>query len=130
MTAFVEEALSLDEYRQAKNQLVETKQELAAKLTLSKESPGKRFEPVIRFIKATKQALFLADDADVVEQRDFLKKNGSNLKITNQTLTLVPRGAWELIVDYGRMAQPELARPSSDARVVGKSDQISTQRRR
>ena len=129
MTAFVEEALSLDEYRQAKNQLVERKQELVAKLTRAEESPAKRFEPVIRFVKAAKQALFLANDADVVEQRDFLKTNGSNLKITNRKVTLVPRGAWELVVDYGRMAQPELARPESDARVVGKSDQISTQRR-
>ncbi len=125
MTAFVEGAIGLDEYRQAKNKIVEQKQELTARTAALSKNSDERFEPAIRFVKAAKSAAFLADSGTDAEKRDFLKKSGSNLKITDRRLSFVPRGAWAILtktlVDSGRFAQPEPRAAVTAARGVGES---------
>ena len=129
MTAFVEGALLLDEYRQAKNKLVEEKQRLTSEKERFAKNCTNRFEPIQRFVKAAKSADFLATGGTDEQKRDFLKKIGSNLKITNRTLTFVPRGAWQILsqtlVDSGRFAQPETRAAASAARGVGETHQNS-----
>jgi len=75
MQAYLDKVLSLDEYRQAKGQLIERKQELKEKLTTAEANRANWFEPAIRFVKASKQTLFLTENGQEDERRDFLKKS-------------------------------------------------------
>lgn len=79
MTAYVDEAIGLDEHRLAKNKIVQEKNDLTAKLAVMAGETEKRFEPAIRFIKSAKQAGILASGENRVEQRDQFRKIGSNL---------------------------------------------------
>lgn len=119
MQAYLDKILSLDEYRQAKNDLIERKQELKEKLDMLEANRGNWFEPAIRFVKATKQALFLTENGSGEKQRDFLRKVGSNLTISNRHLSVVPRKPWQLVVDKGPFAQHNAASVFSDAAFIG-----------
>src|ERR1041384_214767 len=121
MQAYLDKTLSLEEYRLTKNQLIQTKQELKDKLTALTNNHSSWFEPAIRFLKASKQAVFLAERGSDEEQRDFLKKHGSNLKIENRHLSVVPREPWKRVVDQGSFAQPKTPAPLGGAGVVGET---------
>ena len=54
MNAYLENALSLEEYREAKNKLVNQKQLLKDKLTAFEQKSANRFEPAINFINSLK----------------------------------------------------------------------------
>jgi hypothetical protein len=114
-------AISLDEYRDAKRQLVHAKQELKDKIAASEANRGGWFEPAIRFVNAAKQAGFLAENGNDVSRRDFLKKHGSILTVSNRTLTLVARQPWQLVVDQGLLAQRNTAPSSDGAALVGEN---------
>jgi hypothetical protein len=130
MKAYLEEAISLDEYRFEKNTRVNDKRRLEDQIIALEKNRSSWLEPAIRFVEASKQAGFWAETGTVEEKRDFLKKVGSNLQISNRTLTLVPRGAWELVVDQGSFAQRNTAPSHGGAAFFGETHQISTERRR
>ena len=119
MQAYLDKTLSLDEYRQAKNQLVCRKQELKEKLTAAETNRGNWFEPCLRLVKAAKQSLFLTENGSDNERRDFLRKIGSNLTISNRHLSVEPRKPWQLVVDKGPFAQHNAASVFSDAAFLG-----------
>jgi site-specific DNA recombinase len=119
MQAYLDKVISLDEYRQAKNELIERKQELKEKLKSAESNRGNWFEPAVRFIKAGKQALFLTENGQESERRDFLRKIGSNLTISNRNLSVEPRKPWQLVVDKGPFAQHNAASVFSDAAFLG-----------
>jgi DNA invertase Pin-like site-specific DNA recombinase len=119
MQAYLDKVLSLDEYRQGKNELIERKQELKEKLTATEANRGNWFEPAIRFVKATKQALFLTENGSDEQRRDFLRKVGSNLTISNRHLSVEPRKPWQLVVDQGSFAQHNAAPSCDDAALLG-----------
>ena len=60
MNAYLENALSLEEYRKAKNKLVNQKQLLKDKLTAFEQKSNNRFEPAINFINSLKQSKIAA----------------------------------------------------------------------
>jgi hypothetical protein len=123
MTAYIEKVLSLQEYREAKNRLVEEKRQLDELITAMERDSSAAFEPFIEFLTATKQAGILAETGNDEQKRDFLKNVPSNLTISNRRLSVEPRDAWQLVVDQGRLAQSNTA-PSCDGAVsVGKPDQ-------
>ena len=130
MKAYLEEAISLDEYRFEKNGCVNDKRSLEDQIIALEKNRSSWLEPAIRFVKASKHAGFLAKTGTVEEKRDFLKKVGSNLQISNRTLTLVPRGAWQLVVDQGSFAQSNIAPANAGAMFAGETHQISNRRRR
>jgi site-specific DNA recombinase len=119
MQAYLDKVLSIDEYRQAKNELMGMKQDLKEKLSGAETNGGNWFEPAIRFVKASKQALFLTENGSDEQRRDFLKKVGSNLKISDRHLSAEPRKPWQLVVDKGPFAQPNAASVFSDAALFG-----------
>ena len=119
MNAYLDKVLSLEEYRQAKSVLIEEKQDLKEYLAKVEANRGNWFEPAIRFVKATKQVLFLTSNASDKQRLDFLKKVGSNLIILNRKLSVTPRGAWELVVDQGSFAQHNAAPDISGAALFG-----------
>ncbi len=114
--AYLDASLTLPEYREMKNKLIEAKQLLKEKLAAFGDNRSKRFEPAIRFVKALKEATFLASSDDIPKKRDFFKKVGSNPTILNQGIKFTPRDAWQTLTTYGRIAQhgsaaPQRARP-------------------
>jgi len=72
MNAYLENALSLDEYRQAKNKLVNQKQVLKDKLNAFEQKSDNRFELATRFINTVKQAEIIALRENPEQGRDFL----------------------------------------------------------
>ena len=105
MQAYLDKVLSLDEYRQAKGELIERKQELKEKLTAAEANRGNWFEPATLLVKASKQALSLTENGSEEQRRDFLRKIGSNLTISDRHLSVLPRQPWQLVVDKGPFAQ-------------------------
>jgi site-specific DNA recombinase len=103
--AYLDQAVSLDEFRDAKAQLVQEKQDWKEKAAALTDTAHGRFEPAIRFVKAVKQSHLVARTGSPEEKRDFVKKLGSNLRFGSRQLLWEPRGAWKLVVNPGVLAQ-------------------------
>ena len=86
MNAYLESALNLAEYREAKNKLVNQKQLLKDKLTAFEQKSNNRFELAAKFINTVKQAEIIALQENPEQGRDFLKKIGSNFRLSGQKL--------------------------------------------
>jgi len=76
MNAYLESALSLEEYRDAKNALVASKQLLKEKLLAFEQKANNRFELTEKFLKYNME---LANDRTNEENTHLFKKVGSNL---------------------------------------------------
>jgi len=119
MQAYLDKTLSLEEYREAKARLVASKQETKDKLAGLENRKGSWFEPALAFVNETKQARFLTQSGSEQERRDFLKKVGSNLTISNRHLSVEPRKPWQLVVDQGPFAQHHAAPAFASAASFG-----------
>jgi site-specific DNA recombinase len=122
MQAYLDKALSLSEYRDAKQQLVREKQDRKDHLTALETRQGSWFEPAIRFVEGLKTSGNLVENGTEEQKRDFLKNVGSNLTISDRHLSVVPREPWKLVVDQGHFAQHTTAPSCDDAAVVGETD--------
>jgi len=74
MNVYLENALSLAEYREAKNKLVNQKQLLKDKLNAFEQKSNNRFELAAKFINTVKQAEIIALQENPEQGRDFLKR--------------------------------------------------------
>jgi site-specific DNA recombinase len=104
MTAYLENALSLEEYRESKNQLINQKQVLKDKINAFEQKSNNRFELATKFIQASKEAKIIALQENPVAGRDFLKKIGSNFRIAEQTLNFDFKNAWKILVNFNAEA--------------------------
>ncbi len=98
MTAYLESALSLEEYRDAKNALVASKQLLKEKLSTFEQKANNRFELTEKFLKYNME---LANDRTNEENLHLFKKVGSNFQMKERTVLFEPRGAWRTLSDSG-----------------------------
>jgi DNA invertase Pin-like site-specific DNA recombinase len=118
MAAYLDQALSLDEYRQLKTNLlserVTLKQELS---TLEKNRTG-WFEPAGCFLKSLREATLLTSSDDDTKKRDFFRKVGSNFTVTHKVLNFNFREPWKTLTEHGRLAQHNAAPDISDAAFV------------
>jgi hypothetical protein len=73
MNAYLENTLFLEEYREAKNKLVNQKQLLKDKQTAFEQKSNNRFELATKFINSVKQAEIIALQENSEQGRDFLK---------------------------------------------------------
>ena len=128
--AYLEHALSLEEYRGAKNKLMEEKQVLKDRRVAFDQINAKRFEPVKRFLNALKTTGIVASGEDRALQCQTLTKVGSNLKIEDRLLRITLRGAWQLVADHGPFAQNERGAPMTGAPSVVDMDHLPKMRRR
>ena len=103
MNAYLENALSLDEYRQAKNKLVNQKQVLKDKLNAFEQKSDNRFELAAKFINTVKQAEIIALRENPEQGRDFPKKIGSNFRLSGQKLFLDFKNPFKITAE----AEPE-----------------------
>src|SRR3989339_562009 len=100
MTAYLENVLSLQEYQEAKNILVNQKQVLKDKIVSFERKSNNRFELAAKFINSVKQAEIIALQENPEQGRDFLKKIGSNFRIAERTLSFPLKNAWILAGKY------------------------------
>src|SRR5262249_39040470 len=121
LTAHLDGDITSDEYRNVKGRIVEKKLELGAKTKALTENHGKRFEPVIRFVKSLQEATLTASSTDITKKRDFLKKNGSNLTLATRRLRWEPRGPWKSVAKHGPFAHQHIAPASAGAMCAGET---------
>ena len=98
MNAYLENALSLEEYRDAKSALVNQKQLLKEKLSAFEQKANNRFELTEKFLKYNME---LANEGTNEEKLHLFKKVGSNFQIKDRTVLFEPRGAWKNLLDSG-----------------------------
>jgi hypothetical protein len=127
--AYLEATITLPEYREMKNRLIADKQLLKEKLVAFGENRSKRFEPAIRFIKASKEAGILATDENISSRLNFFKKVGSNLTLVNRKVRFTPRDAWQTLAAYERLGQNGSAASLGDAAAIGETDHMNFKRR-
>ncbi len=101
MNAYLENALSLEEYRDAKSALVGSKQLLKEKLSSFDKKSHNRFELTEKFLKNNITNMELANDKTNEENLHSFQKVGSNFRIHNRTLLFEPRGAWKILAGFG-----------------------------
>ncbi len=106
MNAYLESALNLAEYREAKNKLVNQKQLLKDKLTAFEQKSNNRFELAAKFINSIKQAEIIALQENPEQGRDFLKKIGSNFRLSGQKLFCDFKNPFKILAE----AEPRLWR--------------------
>jgi len=122
MAAYLAGALFLDEYQQAKKELIDERHGIEDQIVTLEKGRFSWLEPAINFVSLAKQAGSLTKTEDKPTQRDFLKKAGSNLTISDRRLTVTPREAWELVVDQGHFAQHNAATGLPAAAFLGETD--------
>jgi hypothetical protein len=98
MNAYLESALSLEEYRDAKSALVASKQLLKEKLSAFEQKANNRFELTEKFLKYNME---LANEGTNEEKLHLFKKVGSNFQIKDRTVLFEPRGAWRILAESG-----------------------------
>ena len=101
MNLYLENVLSLDEYRESKNKLVSSKQLLKEKLSDFEKKSHNRFELTDRFLNDNITNTELANDRTNEELLHLFKKIGSNFQIKDRTVLFEPRGAWKTLLDSG-----------------------------
>ena len=101
MNAYLENALSLEEYREAKSALVGSKQLLKEKLSSFEKKSHNRFELTEKFLKDNITNAELANNKTNEENLHLFQKVGSNFKIHNRTVLFEPRGAWKILAGFG-----------------------------
>ena len=129
MQAYLDNTLSLDEYRTAKNRVIEKKKKNEEELGEAERHRSGWFEPAIRFVRAAKYAAFLASSEDAAEKLNFAKTTGSNFRLVNRELVCDPRDAWQLVVDQGSFAQSNIASAFADAIFAGENHPDARKRR-
>ena len=97
MSAYLENALTLEEYQLAKNKLIDQKQLLKDKKTFFEQKRNNWFEPAIEFVKFAKYTQILAKSKNLENQRDFFKKCGSNFRILDQKLIFDFKNPWKIL---------------------------------
>ncbi len=101
MNLYLENVLSLEEYRESKNKLVNQKQLLKEKLSAFEKKSHNRFELTEKFLKASINNMELANEGIPEEMLREFKKVGSNFLIKDRTLLFEPRGAWKILAGFG-----------------------------
>ena len=99
MDAYLENAVSLPEYQENKNNLVQQKQILKDKIAAFEQKRDNWFEPAIRFVNEAKSAKILAKSRNLEEKKNFLKKLGSNFQILNQKLVFDFKNPFKILAD-------------------------------
>ena len=108
-------AITQNEYSAKKQKILNQKIEVSEKLRDFERKGYNRFEPMINFIKAANQAENIALHGNLFEQKDFLKKIGSNFRIAERTLAFDLKMPWKIAEKYNAEARSAEATPSKIA---------------
>ncbi|MDZ4755539.1 MAG: hypothetical protein SGJ11_13715 [Phycisphaerae bacterium] len=120
--AYLDEgAFTPSDFRDRKQKLINEKRELLNKLDALREAGVVRFEPLKRFVTGSAELKYVAERAEPAELRTKLGRIGSNLTLRDRDLNWEPRGAWQLVVAKGSLAQHNTAPLHSGAVLCGES---------
>ena len=114
--AYLNEVVSLEEFRSTKTKLVAKRAKLKENLTQYDRDEATRLEPVEKFIKASRDAFSAAFGTNAAEKRDWLKQAGSNRQVLSGVLVFEPREAWKIVATSTLQENRRQTRPcESDA---------------
>ena len=105
--------LTQDEYARRKAQLVNDKVEIENKLAAFARQGANRFEPEIELYREAVHVGELAERGKADENREKLKKIGSNFRIGRRRLSVEFKKPWEFIFNFNS-ARAETANFNSD----------------
>ena len=105
MTAYLDSALSLEEYKVTKNELINQKQLLKSKIDALTSESVNRFERITKFINDSKQAKRVAQEANPQSLRDWIQKVSSNPLLTGGMLDADIRNPWRILQIYNSAPQ-------------------------
>ena len=105
----LEKSISQEEYVAKKQKMLNRKIEISEKLQIFEQKSHNRFEPAINFIKEATQAQDIAFQGNFLEQKNFLKKIGSNFLLTDRTLSFDFKNAWKILAFRKTAAQSAAA---------------------
>ena len=128
MNLYLEKALTLEEYRGTKNQLVTERGVLTSSLTAFEHTRSIPFEPAIRFVKALKHGALVAHNGNPTEQCDFLRKTASNFSLRDHEFNYEFRKQWELVADQQFPDAHENPAPDAGAGLATEIAQLAKMR--
>ena len=99
MSVYLDQAISLEEYRESKNLLVQEKKGIESRLSAVADASTAWFQPRVELVKSSHEALCVARRGDAAESLRVFKTVGFNLTLRDRRLAWAPRGAWQLLVD-------------------------------
>jgi len=102
-------AAEQDEYTAKKQRIINHKIDITEKLSSFERKSNNPFERMIKFLKEANQAKKIALHGNLAEQKDFLKKIGSNFHIAEKILSFNLENAWKIAGKWNaRMRNSEL----------------------
>jgi site-specific DNA recombinase len=122
--AYLEKALTLEEFRPAKEKIVHQKSGIQGDIVRFQETHETWLEPLGQFISSLSEAKLQATSENPEEKAEFLKKLGSNLTICNRTLNVEFKKPWKITEKHGRLAHNEPSAPQCGALVGGEHHHV------
>ena len=116
--------LSQTEYTAKKHKLILAKKDLEEKISAFGRKSNNRFELAIAFLKDANQAEKYAQQENPERIRDFLKKIGSNFRLSGQKLFLDFKNPFKILAE----AKPRFWR--GEATIAQNSNFVNWRRRR
>ena len=92
--------LTQSEYAERKAQLVNGKKEIENKLAAFARQGANRFEPELELYREAVHVGELAESGKAEENREKLKKIGSNFRIGRRRLSVEYKKNWELLLNF------------------------------
>lgn len=111
LNAFLEDALSTEEYAAKKQELLSQKMELQEKITDFEQKGLSWLEPAREFVKSLNQAAKLVETENKKEMTTFLKNIGSNHILQNRQLIFSPKIPYNLVAERSEANQRNLTFP-------------------
>ena len=107
LNAHLEGLIDKAEYRKTKTYLINKEMDLRTKLTNLEKGATGWLEPAQNFLRtAHSVGKLLASDAHLIEQKDFLKKTGSNFRVGGRRLSFEFKNPWRLLLDFSCNSNP------------------------
>ncbi len=97
LAAYLEDALTLEEYQSKKNQLIKAKADLKQQLAAIERKGDAAFEPLKDFIQNCKQATKSAKERNLEKQKEIITMIGSNFHLTEKRLGMEYKNPWKIV---------------------------------
>ena len=109
LDAHLDGAITREEYLGRKEKWLREKSALTDRMAEIERNGNHWLEPLENFINAAHQAQIVADDHDLESLKDFLKRIGSNLRLSGQTLRVAYENPWAILARHRPPDAPSVA---------------------
>ena len=115
LDAHLDGAITREEYLGRKEKWLREKSALTERLAEIERNGNHWLEPLENFINAAHQAQIVASGHDLGSLKDFLKRIGSNLRLSGQTLRVAYENPWAILARNRPLAAPCAAQTGETA---------------